>query len=189
MQLLKDKIKKDGVVINGEILKVDSFLNHQIDPDLMLKIGKEFAKRFENCQIDRVLTIEASGIAMAMATGMILQVPVIFAKKGAASFQADEAYCADVYSFTKKMANKVSVLKKFLPQGQKVLIIDDFMAHGEAAMGLAEIVEQAQCEVVGIGVVIEKSFQGGADKLIKAGYRLESLAKIKAFENNTVVLE
>lgn len=188
MELLKEKILKEGIVLKGEILKVDSFLNHQIDPLLMMEIGKEFAKRFANTKIDRILTIEASGIAVALTTALVLNVPVVFAKKGKSELMNDDAYYADVYSFTKKINSKVSVLKKFLPANQNILIIDDFLAHGEAALGLASIAEQSGGKIVGIGIVIEKQFQGGATKLINSGYHLESLAKIKTFEKGKVIL-
>ena len=189
MQLLKEKILSEGIVLNDRLLKVDSFLNHQIDPDLMLEIGKEFARRFAEQKIDRILTIEASGIAVALATGFILHVPVVFAKKSASEIMNEEAYVAKVHSFTKKITSNVSVLRKFLPAGEKVLILDDFLAHGEAAVGLASLVEQAGSTVVGIGIVIEKQFQGGAEKINAKGYNLESLARIKAFENGRVILD
>lgn len=189
MQLLKDKIYREGIVLKGGILKVDSFLNHQIDPELMFEIGKEFAKRFAGEKIDRILTIEASGIAVALTTGLVLHVPVVFAKKSKSEIMNEEAYCAQVHSFTKKITTNVNVLKKFLPPNENVLIIDDFLAHGEAALGLASIVKQAGSRVVGIGVVIEKEFQGGSAKLIKDGYKVETLARIKAFDNEKVVLE
>lgn len=189
MQLLKEKIYKEGIVLQGGILKVDSFLNHQIDPDLMFEIGKEFAARFGTRKIDRILTIEASGIAVALTTGLVLHVPVVFAKKSKSELMKEDAYSASVHSFTKKTTNNVSVLKKFLPQGESVLIIDDFLAHGEAALGLANLVEQAGSKVVGIGIVIEKEFQGGSRKLVEAGYSVESLARILAFENDKVILD
>lgn len=188
MQLLKDKIYREGIVLKGGILKVDSFLNHQIDPVLMFEIGKEFAGRFSGDKIDRVLTIEASGIAVALTTGLVLHVPVVFAKKSKSELMNEDAYQAKVYSFTKKITSNVSVLKKFLPAGENVLIIDDFLAHGEAALGLANIVKQAGSKVVGIGIVIEKEFQGGSAKLAQEGYKVETLARIKAFEDDKVIL-
>lgn len=188
MQLLKEKIYKEGIVLNGGILKVDSFLNHQIDPDLMFEIGKEFASRFKGHKIDRILTIEASGIAAALTTGLVLHVPVVFAKKSKSELMNEDAYCAKVHSFTKKITSNVSVLKKFLPANEQVLIIDDFLAHGEAALGLAHLVEQAGSKVVGIGIVIEKEFQGGSKKLVEAGHKVEALARIKAFEDDKVIL-
>ena len=189
MQLLKDKIYQEGIVLNGEILKVDSFLNHQIDPQLMFEMGKEFAERFSGNRIDRVLTIEASGIAVALTTGLVLHAPVVFAKKSKSELMNEDAYSAKVHSFTKKVTNNVSVLKKFLPSGENVLIIDDFLAHGEAALGLANLVEQAGSKVICVGIVIEKEFQGGSKKLTEAGYKVESLARILAFEDNKVILD
>lgn len=188
MQLLKDKIHQEGIVLNGEILKVDSFLNHQIDPVLMFEIGKEFADRFYGVKIDRVLTIEASGIAVALTTGLVLHVPVVFAKKSKSELMNEDAYSAKVHSFTKKITSNVNVLKKFLPSGENVLIIDDFLAHGEAALGLASLVTQAGSKVVGVGIVIEKEFQGGSQKLVNAGYKVESLARIIAFDKDKVIL-
>lgn len=186
MQLLKDKILSDGKVLNNSILKVDSFLNHQIDPHLMKAMGEEFARRFANDKIDKILTIEASGIAVAVMTGLVLNVPVVFARKKKSAATVEETYTVQVYSFTKAEKNNITVAKQFIKQGENVLIIDDFLANGEAAMGLAEIVKQAGCNVAGIGIVIEKTFQPGAGKLANAGYRVESLVRIKSFENNQV---
>ena len=168
MKLLKDKIISEGIVLNDAILKVDSFLNHQIDPELMVAIGKEFAERFKECKIDKVFTIESSGIACALTT----------ARKQKSELMSSPAYTTKVYSFTKKVTSDVSVLKKFLHEGETVLIVDDFLANGEAALGLADIAHQAGCKVAGIGIVIEKSFQPGHQRNVDAGYHLESLARI-----------
>ncbi|MPL77133.1 Xanthine phosphoribosyltransferase [bioreactor metagenome] len=185
MQLLKEKIIHEGKVINNSILKVDSFLNHQIDPLLMKAMGEELARRFQKDGVDKILTIEASGIAVAVMAGLALGVPVVFARKKKSS-ATDDTYSAPVYSFTKAEKNNVTVAKQFIMAGENVLIIDDFLANGEAAFGLAEIVKQGGCKVVGIGIVIEKTFQPGAKKLADAGYRVESLVRIKSFENNQV---
>lgn len=186
MELLKRKIQTDGQVLNDSLLKVDSFLNHQLDPQLMFKMGQEFAKRFEGEQITRIVTIEASGIAVAVMAGLALNVPVVFARKKKSVVTTDDLYCTKVYSFTKKESNDIIVDRRFLHASDKVLIIDDFLANGEAALGLADIVHQAGASVAGIGIVIEKSFQPGAGKLKQAGYRVESLARISSFSNGKV---
>ena len=187
MKLLKEKIMSEGLVLNDAILKVDSFLNHQIDPELMMEIGKEFHRRFSGCGITKIFTIESSGIACALPAGLCMHVPVVFARKQKSALMSSEAYSTKVYSFTKKVTSDVTVLKKFLPAGEKILIIDDFLANGEAALGLANIVQQAGSEVVGIGIVIEKSFQPGRQRLIDAGYRVESLARVQAFKDGKVI--
>lgn len=184
---LKEKIKKDGYVLNDSILKVDTFLNHQIDPKIMMQMGEEFAKRFKDANITKVLTVEASGIAIGMAVSHILGVQLVFARKKKSALMCEDSYAAEVYSFTKKEANVISVLKKFMPANENVLIVDDFLANGDAAAGLASIVEQAGSKVVGIGIAIEKSFQPGRKRLNNAGYRVESLARIKEFKNNEVI--
>lgn len=187
MNRLKEKIRKEGIVLEGNILKVDSFLNHQIDPDLMLDIGREFADRFAGTQVTKILTIESSGIAAALTTALHMHVPVVFARKKRSEIMKEEAFVTHIYSFTKKETSEVSVLRRFIGPGEKVLIIDDFLANGEAALGLADIVKQAGATVVGIGIVIEKAFQPGGQKIAEAGIRLESLAKIQAFHNGEVV--
>jgi xanthine phosphoribosyltransferase len=186
MELLKNKIREEGNVLNDTVLKVDSFLNHQIDPNLMMAMGDEFASRFTNAGVTKILTIESSGIAIAMATGLKLGVPVVFARKKKSVIMNEEVYSTTVFSFTKKETSDVTVLKKFLPAGERILIIDDFLASGEAALGLANIVRQAGSELVGIGIVIEKTFQPGATRIREAGYRLESLVRIASFSNGQV---
>lgn len=183
---IKKRIQSDGQVLNDSLLKVDSFLNQQIDPQLMLKMGEEFAKRFSGESITKILTIESSGIAVSVMAGLILNVPVIFARKKKSVISNDALYCTTVYSFTKRESNNIIVSKKFLQEDDHVLILDDFLANGEAATGLASIVEQANAKVTGIGIVIEKSFQPGAQKLLQAGYRVESLARIASFSNGQV---
>jgi xanthine phosphoribosyltransferase len=186
MERLKQKILDEGSLINGAVLKVDSFLNHQIDPSFMIEMGEEFAQRFEGSEITKIVTIESSGIAVALATALKLNVPIVFARKKKSVLMNEECYSTPVYSFTKKETSEVTVLKRFLPPGEKILIVDDFLASGEAALGLANLVRQAGSEVVGIGIVIEKAFQPGHNKLVQAGYRVESLVRIKSFDNNTV---
>jgi len=186
MQLLKDKIRAEGVVVQNSLLKVDSFLNHQIDPQLMMKLGEEFALRFKNNNVTKILTIESSGIAVAIMVGFVLQVPVVFARKKKSAVCTTDVYSTTVYSFTKKESNYVTVSTELLVAGDNIMIIDDFLANGEAALGLANIAEQAGAHVVGIGIVIEKAFQPGGEKLKKAGYRVESLVRIASFSNGQV---
>ena len=155
MNFLEERIIKDGVVREGNVLKVDSFLNHQIDVPLLEKMGEEFKKRFAGKEITKILTIEASGIGIACIVARYFNVPVLFAKKTQSVNVDGDKYCADVYSFTHKCMNHVFVSKKYLAEGEKVLIIDDFLANGAALLGLTEIVRQAKAEVVGIGIAIE----------------------------------
>lgn len=186
MKLLQEKIQTEGIVLSNQVLKVDSFLNHQIDPQLMMAIAKEFVSRFSQDRVTKVLTIESSGIAPAVMTAMLFDVPLLFARKQKSLTLQDNVFVEQVHSFTKQVTNEITVSKKFLEKGDKVLIIDDFLAHGEAALGLASIVQQAGAEVAGIGIVIEKSFQNGRAKLLDAGYRVESLARIESLSDGQV---
>jgi len=186
MKLLKDKIESEGIVLSENVLKVDSFINHQMDPVLMKEIGLEFAERFKDESITKILTIESSGIAPAIMAGLALNVPVIFARKRKSLTLTTDLYTATVYSFTKQESNEITVSNKYMSKGDNVLIIDDFLANGQAALGLASLVEQAGAKVSGIGILIEKSFQPGADELIAKGYRLESLARIEALKDGKV---
>ncbi|MCY9593887.1 xanthine phosphoribosyltransferase [Paenibacillus chitinolyticus] len=186
MELLKRKIEDEGTVLSGQVLKVDAFLNHQIDPVLMLEIGKEFSRLFAGEGVTKVLTLESSGIAPSVMAALEMKVPVVFARKQKSLTLTDNLYVERVYSFTKQQTNEVTVAKKFLSADDRVLIIDDFLANGEAALGLANIVKAAGAEVAGIGIVIEKSFQPGADKLKAAGYRVESLARVASLDNGKV---
>lgn len=186
MKLLEEKIILEGNVLSDSVLKVDRFLNHQIDPELMLSIGKEFAERFKNDQITKILTLESSGIAPAVMTGLILQTPVLFARKKKSLTMVDDLYHSEVYSFTKQEKTEVSVSKKLLNTNDRVLLIDDFLANGQAALALIDIVNQAEASLVGLGIVIEKTFQNGGDQLRKNGIRVESLAQILSLENGRV---
>ena len=186
MELLKQRILKEGVCLQGNILKVDSFLNHQIDPQLTLAMSKEFAKRFADIKIDKVLTIESSGIAIALAVALEVGTRLVFARKNISALMDEEYLSCPIYSFTKKESKLAWVKKKYLQKGETVLIVDDFLADGSAVLGLCNIVEQADCKVGGIGVAIEKSFLPGAEKIKKAGYRLESLARIKSLEDEGI---
>lgn len=187
MELLKQRILEEGIALNNRVLKVDSFLNHQIDPVLFKQIGKEIADRFRNDNIQRIVTIEASGIAVAIMAALELHVPLVFARKKKSILMTEELYCSKVYSYTKEETYDISITKKFLPKGERVLIIDDFLASGEAALGLARMVENAGDTVVGISIVVEKSFQPGRERLERSGYRVESLVRIARFEDNKCV--
>jgi xanthine phosphoribosyltransferase len=186
MELLKQKIREEGKILSSDILKVDSFLNHQIDPILMQEMGREFARRFQGEKITKVLTLEASGIAIAIMTALALQVPVVFAKKKRPSTMSGEAYFGRVHSFTKQEDVDIMVATTYLNQNDRVLIIDDFLATGEATRGMIEIVRQANAHLAGVGIVIEKAFQGGGQALRDAGVRVESLAQITKLENGKV---
>jgi xanthine phosphoribosyltransferase len=189
MELLIEKIKNEGTVLSSSVLKVDSFLNHQIDPRLMDEIGKEFAGRFAHSGITKILTIESSGIAPAVMTGLRLNVPVVFARKRKSLTLVNDLITASVYSFTKEENSEISVSSHYLSEDDKVLIIDDFLANGQAALGLAEIANKAKATVAGIGIVIEKGFQDGGSLLRDKGYNVESLAIITSLENGLVKFE
>ena len=176
MNFLEERIVRDGIVREGNVLKVDSFLNHQMDTQLLDEIGKEFYARFKDCGVTKILTIEASGIAIAYATARYFNLPFVFAKKSKSVNIDSEVYMAEVESFTHKCTNRVIVSKKFLKSGEKILVIDDFLANGCALNGLISIVEGAGAEVVGIGIAIEKGFQNGGKNIRERGYNLQSLA-------------
>ena len=182
MKRLEEMIKQEGLVLSDQVLKVDSFLNHQVDPTLMWEIAYEFMDRFKDAGITRILTIEAGGIAPAMMTALRLGVPMVYARKTKSLTLNEGPISAEVYSFTKQQTSTITVAEQYLQAGERVLIIDDFLANGEAAFGLAKLVEQAGAEVAGFGIVIEKSFQPGRQKLLDAGFRVESLARIKKLE-------
>ncbi|MGL4453891.1 MAG: xanthine phosphoribosyltransferase [Sarcina sp.] len=187
MQLLKDKIIQDGIIRDGNILKVDSFLNHQMDIKLLNEIGKEFKSRFEGKKIDKILTIEASGIGIAAIVSQYFDfVPVVFAKKTESLNLDSDLYEAQVYSFTKKKTYSVRVGKRFLNKDENILIIDDFLAKGCATKGLIEIIKQSKANLVGIGIVIEKGFQEGRDVLEALGANVESLVILDKFENGKI---
>ena len=186
MKALKQKIEQEGIVLSDAVLKVDSFLNHQIDPHLMLEIGKEFSRLFEEEGITKILTIESSGIAPSVMTGLKLNVPVIFARKRKSMTLINDLLTAKVHSFTKGETNEISVSNKYIHEEDRVLIIDDFLANGQAALGLIDIVKQAKAHIVGIGIVIEKAFQDGGQILRDQGYRVESLARISSLTEGKV---
>ncbi|MDW7798025.1 xanthine phosphoribosyltransferase [Streptococcus canis] len=183
MQLLEERILRDGNILGENILKVDNFLTHQVDYRLMKEIGKVFAQKYTDAGITKVVTIEASGIAPAVYAAEALEVPMIFAKKHKNITMTEGILTAEVYSFTKQVTSTVSIAGKFLSEEDKVLIIDDFLANGQAAKGLIEIIDQAGAQVVGVGIVIEKSFQNGRQLIEDMGIEVTSLTRIKNFEN------
>ena len=189
METLEARILKDGYVLGENILKVDSFLTHQVDLHLMKEIGEVFAAKFKNAGITKVVTIEASGIAPALYTADALAVPMIFAKKSKNITMNEGILTAEVFSFTKQVTNTVSIAGKYLSEKDKVLIVDDFLANGQAAKGLVEIVEQAGAKVEAVGIVIEKSFQEGRGLLEEARIPVFSLARLERFENGKVVFK
>ena len=185
MNFLEERIRKDGVVKPGNVLKVDSFLNHQMDVALIEEIAREFKRRFGHKKIDKVLTIEASGIGIAVLVAREFGVPMVFAKKTKSINLDGEMYVAEVESFTHKNTNLVIVSKKYLQEGESVLVIDDFLANGCALQGLISIVESADAIVAGCGIVIEKGFQDGGYRIRNLGYHLESLAIIESMDAET----
>ena len=185
MNFLEEKIIKDGIVKEGNVLKVDSFLNHQMDIGLFYEMGKEWKKRFEGKKINKILTIEASGIGIACIVAQHFDVPVVFAKKSRSINLEGEMYTAEVESFTHKNKNQVIVSKKFLNEDDHILIIDDFLANGCALQGLIQIVQSAGATVEGIGIAVEKGFQTGGKVIRNLGYQLESLAIVEAMDCET----
>ncbi|MBT9778126.1 xanthine phosphoribosyltransferase [Clostridium sp. MCC353] len=185
MQLLKDRIRKDGKIKAGNVLKVDSFLNHQMDIHLFEEIGKEFKKRFTGVEVNKILTIEASGIGIACVVAQYFDVPVVFAKKTKTKNIAGDVYTSKVESFTHGRVYDIIVSKEFLGEGDKVLLIDDFLANGKALEGLASLVQDSGAELVGAGIVIEKGFQVGGEAIRSRGIRLESLAIVESMDEET----
>lgn len=189
MKTLKTRIRTDGKIFPGNILKVDGFINHQIDVTLLDAMAEAFQTRFSDLTIDRILTIEASGIALAVALARRLQVPVVFAKKSEALNLDPQHYRSTVYSYTKQKSFNIFVSKDYLRPAEHVLIIDDFLANGQAVYGLIDILTQAQATCVGIGIAIEKGFQPGGKALRSEGFRVESLAIIQAMDEQSIVFD
>ena len=184
MQYLKDRIVKDGKVLGGDVLKVDSFLNHQLDSEVLAKMAEAFFDYFAPKGVNKILTIEASGIGIACVTAQLFKVPTVFAKKSKTSNLGDDVYSSVVHSYTHNVDNHVRVSKDYLGAGDKVLIIDDFLANGCAIDGLADLISQAGAELVGVGICIEKGYQGGGDKLRQKGVDLYSLAIVDKMDEN-----
>ena len=188
MKALKERIRRDGCCLPGGVLKVDSFINHQMDPVLMKSMAVEFVRRFAGTPINKILTVEASGIAPAIMVGYLLELPVVFAKKRKPSTM-ENMLVAEVFSFTKNQTYTVCVSKDYLQPGDKVLFIDDFLANGNAGLGMMGLVQQAGAELVGMGFLIEKAFQKGGEVLRKAGVHVESLAIIESLDDCQIKLK
>ena len=187
MQLLEDKIRAEGEIIGNDIVKVDMFLNHRIDVDLLCEIGKEFKRLFGDLGINKIVTIEASGIGIACVTAQYFSVPVVFAKKGFHRNVGNDIYSGEVFSFTKGITTQIGISKKYLTPDDRILIIDDFLANGGAVKGLIGLADQASAKVMGVGIGIEKGFQSGGKELREMGYRVESLAIIKSINDGKIV--
>ncbi|MBE5802228.1 MAG: xanthine phosphoribosyltransferase [Clostridiales bacterium] len=190
MRELVEAVRERGVGVGTDVVKVDMFLNHRMDTELYVKIGQAFAAEFAHKKPELVLTVEASGIAGALTTAIACgSIPVVFAKKSRTRNVTGEVYESRVFSFTHGVENHIRVAKQYLPQGARVLIVDDFLANGEAAEGLCELCRQAGAEVIGIGVCVEKSFQPGHQKLVDAGYHVHALAKVTGIEDGKLIVE
>lgn len=189
MNFLEEKILRDGVIKEGNILKVDSFLNHQIDVDIMRQMAYEFQRRYRDVEINKILTIEASGIAIATLLGHLYDVPVVFAKKSQTANSTDDKYVAQAYSFTHKKMNNVFISKPYMKATDKVLIVDDFLADGAAAHALIDLVHQAGGTVAGLGIAIEKGQQKGGATLRAEGYRVESIAIVESMDWETQTIK
>lgn len=189
MKLLQERIRREGIVRSHDVLIASHFLNHQLDPQLFLAMAKEWQKRFKGKRIDKIMTIEASGIALAVVAGLVMEVPVVFAKKRGSVTLDDDQYCATVYSYTQKKSYAIRVEKDLLKPGEHLLIIDDFLANGQAVLGLAEIARQAECVLEGVGIAIEKGYQPGAALLRERGLDVQSLAVIRSMDPQSGAIE
>ena len=189
MKLLEEKILKDGKVLCGDVLKVDSFLNHQLDVAFLSKLGQEIFHHFDGRGVNKILTVEASGIALACMTAQYFSCPVLCAKKHKSINISNDVYFSKVYSFTHKTENLIMVSKEYLNAGDKVLIVDDFLAGGNACVGLIDLVKQAGAEVVGISTGVEKTYQGGYQRLTDMGYEVYSLARIAEMKDGKITFE
>ncbi len=189
MQLLEDRIRRDGKVAPGNVLRVDGFINHQMDMELLSQLAEEFCRRFAEERVDKVLTIEASGIAIAALVAHQLRVPLVFAKKSKSANIPDTVYSCPVKSYTHGNVNTILVSREYLKAGEQVLLIDDFLAHGEALRGLIDVVEQAGGTVVGAGILIEKAYQCGGTDIRARGIRIESLARVSAMDADAGTVE
>lgn len=189
MEILKQRILEEGVIHTHDVLKLDAILNHQVDPQLIMEMGKQFARLFREQNVTKVLTIESSGISVAFATALELGVPMVFARRKKTLTTDAETFCERVPSFTKGIVTDIMVSKKYLSASDRVLLIDDIIANGDAARGIIRIIEQAEAHLVGMGIVVEKTFQAGARTIREQGIRVESLAKIAALQNGSIIFE
>lgn len=187
MDKLKEKILTEGKVLPGNILKVDMFLNHQVDYQLLKEAGLEFYNFFKDCGVNKILTIEASGIAVACAVADAFKIPFVFAKKGSHSNVGSNVYTSEVFSYTKGKSYTLTVSKDYINKDDRILIVDDFLANGEAVLGLKRIIDEAGGELCGVGIIIEKRFQNGYKKLVDAGIKLKSLAVIESMNDGNIV--
>ena len=189
LNILEKRILEEGIVLPGNVLKVDGFVNHRIYPQFFMQIAEEFKRRFEHLEIDKILTVEVSGIAIAFAVGLAMDKKVVFAKKNNSKTLGDDVYKSSVYSYTKGVTYDIMVSKNFLNKGDRVLVIDDFLANGKALEGVYDILEQAGAKLVSTGILIEKGFQEGGKRLREKGYEIHSLATIKSLEGGKVEFE
>lgn len=189
LNILEKRILEEGIVLPGNVLKVDGFVNHRIDPQFFMQIAEEFKRRFEHLEIDKILTVEVSGIVIAFAVGLAMDKKVVFAKKNNSKTLGDDVYKSSVYSYTKGVTYDIMVSKNFLNKGDRVLVIDDFLANGKALEGVYDILEQAGAKLVSTGILIEKGFQEGGKRLREKGYEIHSLATIKSLEGGKVEFE
>lgn len=189
MKLLEEKILRDGRVLDGNILKVDNFLNHQIDASLLTEMGKDFYEHFKDKGITKIVTLEVSGIAVAFPCAQVFNLPLVFAKKSSSLTLGNDVYTSKVFSYTKNKEYDIMISKRFLSEDDKVLIIDDFLANGQALNGLMDLCSKAGAEVIGVGIAIEKTFQEGGKKLREKGYDIYSQAMIKEFKDGKVIFE
>ena len=186
MTILEEKILKEGKILDGDILKVDGFLNHRVDVAFSVRLGEEIYKHFKNCEINKILTVEASGIGLACLTAQFFNCPVLIAKKHKSLNISNDIYYSKVYSFTHKKENLIMVSKEYLDSNDKVLIVDDFLANGNACVGLVDIIKQAGAQVKGISCAVEKTYQGGYQKLVDMGIDVYSLARIKEMKDGKI---
>lgn len=189
MEILKQRILDEASILNKNVLRLDALLNHQVDPKLIMEMGREFASRFKSEHITRVLTVESSGISVGFATALELGVPMVFARRKKTLTTDGDAYCERVPSFTKGIVTDIMVSKQFLKPNDRILFIDDIIANGDAARGLVKIIERSGAELVGMGIVVEKTFQAGAKTLREQGIRLESLVRISSLDHEQIRFE
>jgi len=189
MEQLKERILRDGTVLNNEVLRLDAILNHQVDPQLTMEMGREFSRRFAESKITKVITVESSGIPVAFATALVLDVPLVFARRKKTLIADPDVYSERVPSFTKGIVTDIMVSRQFLTPEDHVLFIDDIIANGDAARGLLKIIEKSGATLAGLGIVLEKSFQAGARTIREQGIKVESLVKVASLEGGTVRFE
>jgi len=189
MEILKQRILEEGIVVSDQVLKLDALLNHQVDPQLTMDMGREFAERFAGSGVTRIVTVESSGIAVAFATALVMNVPLVFARRKKTLLADPDALCERVPSFTKGIVTDIMLSRQFISSDDKILFIDDIIANGDAARGLIKIIQRSGAELVGLGVVVEKSFQAGARTIREQGIRLESLVRIMSLSEGRIVFD